>query len=274
MKLDIRSTGSPAGMSSTLTVAQCERKLCLDNARPKKDPPDLPTEAEKPNALLVGSGIHAGLAGWYLGRYDTEDTKDDIQWYGASIEDSHPANCAEIRRMLRWYFRQHTPDEFGRVLEVEQEVARPLDDPELPGFTGALDLVAACTEFDVGRLGALGCYLPGPGRYLVDHKSAAQADRNAQREYELRPQFSGYMMLGHDLQGCIINRIMKTREPKRALYFVPPPDEHAKLMVRALVGRRLQALQGGPESARPNPDACVDRYGGVCQHLRKTCNRY
>ena len=273
--LNITSTGTPAGMSSTLMVAICERRFALAAGKPVELVPKLPPETgEKPNALLVGSGLHAGLAGWYLGKV-TEADIDEIQWYGASIEQSHPINCKEIRRLLRWYFRAHRPTEFGRVLHVEIEIAIPKTDEELPGFTGAIDLIVECSEEDVWRLAGDGCFLPGPGVYGVDHKTAGSDQKSAQLEYALRPQFSGYCLISPvPLQGFIINRIIKTQTLKRRLYYVPPPDESAKMMVASLVRERLRVLQNPPEYAKANPDACLDRYNGLCPYLYKGCNRY
>lgn len=261
-------------MSSTLTVAICERKFALGALKAQEYPPRLPPEGEKPNALLVGSGLHGGLAGWYLGKISAADL-DEIQWYGVSIEQSHPKNCAEIRRLLNWYFMKFTPNEFGKVLHVEIELAIPQDDDELPGFTGAIDLIVECDEEDVFRLSAEGCYLPGPGVYGVDHKTAASDSKAAQLEYALRPQFSGYCMISPvPLQGFIVNRVMKTKELKRKLYYVPPPDEQARLMVTSLVRERLRILQNPPEYAKANPDSCLDRFGQTCQFLYSGCNRY
>jgi hypothetical protein len=261
-------------MSSTLTVAVCERKFALGMLKPRELIPTLPPESDKPNALLVGSGLHAGLAAWYLGKIQDSDL-DEISWYGTPIEESHPTNCKEIRRLLRWYFKQHRPTEFGRVLHVEVELAIPMTDDELPGFTGAIDLIVSCDEDDVIRLGAEGLYLPGPGNYGVDHKTAASDSKAAQLEYALRPQFSGYHMISPvPLRGFIANRIIKTKEPKRKLYYVPPPDDNGKIMVQSLIRERLRILSNPPEFAKANPDACLDRYNNVCPYLHAGCERY
>jgi hypothetical protein len=262
-------------MSSTLMVAICERRFALAAGRTPDPTPKLgPESGSKPNALLVGSGLHAGLAGWYKGQISEPDITE-IAWYGESIEGSHPINCTEIRRLLRWYFREHRPTEFGRVLHIEIDIAIPRTDPELPGFTGAIDLIVECGEEDVMRLAGDGCFLPGPGVYGVDHKTAASASKAAQMEYALRPQFSGYCLISPvPLQGFIVNRIMKTQTVKRQLYYVPPPDDQAKLMVSSLVHERLRILQNPPEYAKANPDACLDRYGGLCPYLYNGCNRY
>lgn len=272
--LDIQSTGTPAGMSSTLTVAVCERKFALGYLEKREHPPKLRPEGEKPDPLLVGSGLHGGLAGWYLGKFDAS-MLDEIRWYGESIEESHPLNCKEIRRLLRWYFANNTPTEFGKVLHVEIEIAIPKTDEELPGFTGAIDLIAELDEDDVLRLGALGLYLPGPGVYGVDHKTAGQDSKAAQLEYMLRPQFAGYHLISPvPLRGFIANRIIKTKEVKRKLYYVPPPDDNGKVMVSSLVRERLRILSNPPEFAKANPDACLDRYNNVCPHLHAGCERY
>jgi hypothetical protein len=259
-------------MSSTLTVAACERKFVLNHARPQENPPRLPNETEKANALLVGSGLHAGLAEWYrCGLVDL----NEIRWYGQSIEDSHATSCAEIRRLLKWYFHAHEPSEFGRVLHIELEIALPTSDEELPGFTGAIDLIVELGEDDVIRLGADGLYLPGPGAYGVDHKTAGSDSKSAQMEYALRPQFSGYCLISPvPLRGFIANRVIKTKEPKRKLYYIPPPDDHGKLMVSSLVRERLRILQNPPEFAKANPDVCLDMFGGLCPHLHNGCERY
>jgi hypothetical protein len=272
--LNITSTGTPAGMSSTLMVAICERRFALAAGKTPEPVPKLPPESEKPNALLVGSGLHAGLAGWYAGKVTHADL-DEIAWYGESIEQSHPINCREIRRLLRWYFVNNFPTEFGKVLHIEIDIALPRTDEELPGFTGAIDLIVECGDENVQRLAEEGCYLPGPGVYGVDHKTASSASKAAQMEYSLRPQFAGYCLISPvPLKGFIINRIMKTQTVKRALYYVPPPDEQAKLMVSSLVRERLRILQNPPEYAKANPDACLDKYGGLCPYLFKGCNRY
>lgn len=273
LMLNITSTGTPAGMSSTLTVAICERKFALGYQEQREYPPRLPPDGEKPNALLVGSGVHCGLSGWY--RTGTEPDLSEIGWYGNSIEKTHPTNCREVRRLLRWYFQRQRPTEFGRVLHNEIEIAIPKTDHELPGFTGAIDLIVECAEDDVMRLAVEGCYLPGPGVYGVDHKTAGQDSKNAQIEYALRPQFAGYCLISPEpLKGFIANRIIKTKEIKRKLYYIPPPDEHGKKMVTTLVHERLRILGQPAMNAKPNPDACLDRYGNTCSFLHSPCNRY
>jgi hypothetical protein len=283
--VDLRSTGSPSGMTVTLEGATCERRAWYAAQEVKPEVPRLYAESEgKPEKLLVGSGVHGVLAEWYAGKSVVNPI---FTWYGEDIELSHPASCAEIRRLWEWYSSTHKPTEFGKVLAIEVGFAFPPDGDFLPGFTGNLDLIVECSAADVERLMLLyGLELPGPGVYAVDHKTAAQASEKAQQEYDLRPQFPGYIVgaeeLNFPLKGLIVNRIMKTKVrkdgtggPKRELYFVAPPDAHGVNMLTSLVKRRNAMLRIQDESlVQTNPDSCMGKFGDICKFLNKPCRRY
>lgn len=293
MIVNLQSTGTEFGMSKDLVAIACERRAWLDHQYEKTLPTDaIPYLAEEkldkrsktpkalPVASLAGTGVHALADLWYKGeQFRIEDVR--FQWYGKDIEATHPATCAEARRLFQAYALKYDPKGMGNIVGVEVQLKAPLS---LFGChkTGAADIVIElATEEQVRQFEhKRQVTLPGPGYYIVDIKTDDRDEGpKTDLEYQLRPQFPLYMMLyeeqfkSHPLRGTIVDLIFKSAEVKLRTLFIPTPDSDQREMVRNAVA----IARVGRESKDPPPariTSCLT-WGNACHHyVAGRCKRY
>lgn len=220
--------GSSAGFHHHMKFGQCPKKATLDGQHG-----DGPHNYSQGTA--EGKVGHAFAELYYSGHvFDPEDVLFD---------PPPPAWIrTEMSRVWREYRVKFPPDEFGRVISVEEGLGGPLVEAAVgvAPYTMKADLVIHLeNEEQCARLVSLRPELTGiqPGRYGVDHKFLKRKPSNLGLKYPNSLQFVGYQ-LGWNavhpetpVDGWIVNIVVKTKEVQFYSLFVPPPTE---LQVKAL----------------------------------------
>ncbi len=277
-----KGTGTPYGSTHVSDVTVCAKRTLLSvlhREQAELEPPDDDDRRLVPT--IVGSAFHA-LAQAY---HDPAACAGDVinQGAGQSIEE------LEAKRLFEGYAANVAPNEWGTTdcserylpkLSAEYELARAAG---LVDTTSQPDLITYCTEADIERLVAKwnakshsSLYLPGPGYYMVDYKTAKARAGNHFDKQRHGHQYPLYMYLWNicfpdkPLMGTIVAHVFKLKVPDIQATYVPAPDEITVQRVRQLL--ELAELRR-QDPGRANFSACYGDFG-ACKWLRlRLCNR-
>src|SRR6185369_4991986 len=276
----IHTGGSGTGIS------YYKRWLGCCNSAWLSEQPDI--EQPKKSALEIGTIAHA-----FLKMYHKREEKDFNPEAVAFIDTNGDPYLidttarVEAERLFRAYRGEFKPTEFGKIVAVEQPLPPPndatmaakiCDAVGVEPFTFQADLVAKISEADCERLRTTRALdLPGPGYYLVDHKTESRHDSNVVDKWMNELQFVAYPVGWNavypktQVRGTIVNIIFKTKVVDFMLFFVPTPNAHR---VRVLQSQLALAVHNMTEHTRQtNTKHCWD-YHGVCHWLNVgLCNQ-
>lgn len=271
-------TGSGTGFSYYNQWASgCNKKAALDTkAREERTGTgDIP-------AFGIGRILHALLELHYKrgkgAPFDVGAVK-----YSDTVDEEERV---EAERLFRWYRMHYAPDELGKVLEIEEgyprnkkEAAAIEEAVGISPFTFKPDLVVRLGKKEFNRLKLAMPELPGPGKYLVDHKSEGMWDQGALDRHMGKLQFTAYM-LGYNAAnpkdpclGLIDNIIMKYKQPEGKRIYIPLPDEAQVKALHAMWRYASNQMQTAYDWPNPNEYNCFPR-GRICYWFSQgICNR-
>jgi len=254
--LNFRGTSSgPNGWSSLSKFLDCPARAAAERqellAR-NGTPWDLfPEDKGKPINTTVGSLYGEMLQMWMRG--EPPSPRVQFHWEGELMERSHPATCAEARRLY-----DKATEHYGSLAQmgIGELVATemPIEIPEsLTGIqiTGNIDLVLRTPE----------------GIWIKDIKSHGREDANLRDYFSLRQQLWIYawgyeLATGEKPVGVGIECIIKTETPKfRRFDFEALTDKRLKWVVDSI--ERVKEAMG-----RPRPHPCISN----CWSYYKPCS--
>ncbi len=224
--------GSEAGMSYWSTAAACGKRALLDKRKA--------LSGDRLKHYDVGSVYHKLHELWRLG----DHVELEIDKLPAEL--TTPEMVEAIRLFNGW--RVFWPkDYWGRTLAVEQEVAVTLLNEKV---TARPDLVVDITEEDLPRIKSR-VELPGPGRYIIDFKTAA--GENDPLVYSESLQAVWYCnawkeATGEQCEGIIFDIIYK--HPRRKDRSIT--EESFGAVFASAYGRHVADIQGLVEQGRDN----------------------
>ena len=280
---------SGRGMSYWRKAAACGRLAVLSarHEEPENDPDEL-------DARTVGVYYHL------LHELGLRGQRDNETW--DQTEGAYDANFLEAVRLYRAYRRDWgSPlDRWGATL-LGVEVPIPASDvgreaaARLFGgqdVTGRLDaLIEISAEALDGIYERTGVQLPGPGRYILDHKTAKSRQDKHHWDYMFGLQSITYMHLYNlehpeaPVRGIIFDQIYKhkqiTTTPKYAKTgrvlqdssyeaFVSVPVEGEERVIQALVDLGSENVKLN----RTNPSHCFSGFKACYLFAAGLCNRY
>lgn len=224
-----------------------------------------------------GTAVHEWLAAYHYGEV--------LPTLSEEVPPKAYVSPAELcrryaKRFSRGGLGVAEPVEGRKLIEEQLFTEIPFKDghPPIP-FTGILD---APVRFDAEGVERLreerGVSLPGPGTYLIDHKTKSRKPPYLVEQFLNDPQFTGYHRLweangGEPLQGTLVNILYRYKDDKAEGFltlFVGPPDEMADKVWLGLIRdghERLLSLGEG----WMDPTKCYD-WGRRCPCL-DTCPR-
>lgn len=258
--MDFKSTSSGINGWSLLSLyLSCPALAANIRTRyvPNVPRPLYTEERNKPVATLVGS-----IYGDLVSRYVTDQAvipNEEFVWVyenndQQSLDVSHPASCAEARRIYIAHTKQYRPDHLGKVVEVEYPVVIPGDVFGVPfDISGNIDFVIRSPK----------------GIEVWDEKTEGREEANLKAKFSLRQQLWFYA-LGYELKtgtkvnSCNIDGVIKRKEP-----------EFFKFNYEAVTDKRFKWLQDSVlrvKAAMENPQAhpCLDNcwpYSKPCEFL-------
>lgn len=268
----IHTGGSGSGISYYKRWLGCSLKAWF------QEQPNLPPE-ESDN-LDIGTITHSFLKMYHARELGIEELgRVQFQQANGSLYEFKPDVRLEAERLFRAYRANFKPTEFGKVVMVERQfpgmdmtagwaIAKAVGvDP----FTFQLDLGVKISEADCVRLRTTRQLdLPGPGFYIVDHKTEGRHDAFIVDKWMNELQFIAYPLGLHaalpslDIKGTIVNIIYKTKVVDFQLLFVPYPSE---IKIRILHNQLALAVHNMVEHTKQaNVSRCLDYYK-VCHFL-------
>jgi hypothetical protein len=267
----LKSSGSGTGISYYST--RCARKARLDKMY----------EGESSFNARVGVVFHKLMELYYAG------TLVDVALPLDDMADYEHDPVQEALRIFAGYTVHHPVDEW-EVLHVEMGLPRLagqgnqlLEDRlallrifSVP-FTARIDMVVNIDaqhidDFQKRRR----LELPGPGVYLIDHKTTDKRDFNAIVKYDLNLQGVAYPLAFEavtDIKpiGTIFSQVVRHKKLVKDSFnsfYVAYPNQDRIEAVTSHIWRKHKYFQ----TDECNLDACVD--WGVCSHyMNGNCNR-
>jgi putative RecB family exonuclease len=257
--------------SQIFTYLNCSLKYNLSYVRGR-------IPERRPEALLLGSALHAGIARYYwgIGKYghpeplsllqglvqdylifDIGDSEIPVTYKEGSNKESL---LADARRLVEVFYRDVEPME---VVSVEQPLSAPLYDeegnPTDMKLIGVVDLIARDKE---GNL------------ILIDHKTAARAYSKDKIEQDLQMTVYSYLVCASanklvPSKSETLHRfdvlVKLKKEPRLDLYHTTRTAADRKRLAKTIT-RVLRGIEAGVFF--PNPGwMCSD-----CQHARACVN--
>lgn len=177
--------------------------------------------------MLVGAGVHAGLAAYYSGKDEAEVLEasrlaiaQGLSQLPVNEPDAEPRIIQEAERLLSWYIR-NAEDEPWVILATETAFNVQVGPANL---VGVLDLVAQTPD----------------GLIIVDHKTTRSVGSNyflnADRDAQVFAYFYAAAKLGIEVQGFLFNVITRTKEPQLHRFLV----RHDPHLLAVLESRLVQ----------------------------------
>lgn len=270
-----RSPESEAGSHSFYSTAGlCGAKAWFDREGDEDKLDGLDPERRKPIYKLVGTIVHSLLEHYHgKGFGDVALETDNI----VNLERD------EAIRLFDAYRKKVPAWAWGTPLG--SEILLPRTDEEKSAITellgvspwkGIIDLV---TELDQRCLDfwydAFQLELPGPGVYVVDHKSMKQRHSDMLFEYTHGHQLPTYALVWktlhkqHNVRGAIANCLIGNKEPAFEQYFGPFPLPTQHMMIK----QSLAQARRNADTREKNSWACKSAYG-FCGHYKSgKCDR-
>jgi hypothetical protein len=275
------SSGSPRGLHYWLGWLGCPRRAWYQEQRDKNEPQAF----EK--TLAIGSIFHAYCEIYYktiLGKGKEGGFKFDTNYVKFSqVEDCVDGTMEEARataeRMFRYYRVASPPDDFGKIVAVEQAIKAPegLFPVEV---TGRIDLVVKFTKASALKFNHRWNCDVQEGVYIVDHKTRGSYGPSTSDADALSLQFPCYALIWNALnrekvQGVIVNTVGKDKNVHITRSTVPLMlDAQEKVIRDALYWankRREEAYGNIPPMA--NVVHCMDYYRACPFWTEGLCNR-
>lgn len=281
---------SGRGMSYWGDAAQCGRLANLKEAN--KEPFAPSVEGDDLNALSVGNMYHVlhevGLRGQAQGEI----------WDQTDIQVTDP-DFIEAVRLYRAYQRDwgDVTKRWGcKLLGVEVKIpsteAGTAEAKALFGdlTTGRLDALVEFDEVDTAYENT-GLLLPGPGVYILDHKTAKSKQDRHQWEFQFGLQSITYMHIYNmehpeaPMRGMIFDQIYKHKQISKypllskagdvkrdSSYeaFLAIPHEGEEKVIQSLV----QLGRKNVQEDRTNPKHCFSSFKPCPMFTRGLCRRY
>jgi hypothetical protein len=258
--------GSGKGVSYYRSGSLCPKRVLLDEQLRAEQ--GTQTYGGK-FAADVGTITHELLRLYHTG---INDVVIELGDYNLSDE------VAEAERLFRGYTKHFSANVWGQVLGAE--VQCPANDAEkakLASFfyqelTARFDMVVRMSQEDVECWHQAGFIdLPGPGVYIVDHKTMARKESNLQLDYQTSDQFLAYPAMWDLLHpeepclGMIANCLVRHKNitaDSFAQYFVPKATPEQLASFNEWLETAATHIRGG----WANRGACLQGYM-VCSHL-------
>lgn len=214
-------------------------------------------QGNKPVATLVGS-LYGDLVQHYL----TDRTvipNEEFVWVfenndRQSLDVSHPASCAEARRLYIEYTKFYRPDHLGKIIAVEHPIIIPGSMFGVPfDISGNIDFVVETAK----------------GIEIWDAKTEGREEANLKAKFSLRQQLWIYS-LGYELEtgikpvGTGIDCVIKRKEPGFIKFeYEAVTDKRFKWLQDSIL--EVNNKMNNPRS-EPKLTNCWP-YGTPCQYL-------
>lgn len=287
---DTRQGGSSRGISYWSDAASCGRRVRLKEEHPKVQLPI--DDDDTPDALVVGSTYHLlhelGIRG-----QTTDETWDATDGaLTASTIQALNLHRAWVRDWVsveqKWGARALATELAVPETDVGRQAALELTGDDV---TGRLDALLDVHDPDVAYANT-GLLLPGPGRYILDFKTAKSHSPQHSWTYGHGLQGVNYLWLYNlehpetPVRGLIFDVMFKHAKPsKDARYastgrllqnssyaaYLQEANPNAEQVIRGLVQIGQRNLEG---PGVPNADACFKGFS-PCEFFRRgLCRRF
>lgn len=235
----------------------------------------MPNENIGTGALAIGTIFHAFLE-LYYGKF----AKKEFDCGAVKFSDvPDESDRIEAERLFRYYRLHHTPDEWGKIIELETVHEISLGDDLL--YTMKADLVVQPGRQEVRLIQKQrGIELQPGSLYLVDHKTLGQWDGSSVDRYVNSMQFTLYQWAWNQLfpktpvHGLIVNVMLKYKNPEVRTLLVSSPSE-AQIKASLSFLRHCKEMRDALKD-RPNPleENCFPK-GRICSWFANgMCDRY
>lgn len=275
----MESSSSGRGISYWTLAATCGRKANLAARHQETFKAEMmASEDGKLNPLLVGIYYHALQQFYHDGRLPEGTVYD----YSAELYNDE---FIEAKRLFDFYRQNFNPWFWGQVLATELKVPQTPEGAEMmkayfsDDTTGRLDMLVHMSENDMSHIGALfNIHLPGPGLYIIDHKTGGQKRTMDYWDFTHGAQAILYPFIWNkenptrQVKGMIFVKIVrhiKLSMTNSIQPFVHQPQEGLEEVVRALVVRGKAQL----EENRTNPAVCFSGFRPCGFYLNGQCDR-
>lgn len=262
MEFTLGFGGSGRGISHYKTLNRCRNRATLNWEASQNQLPG----AEDSENTAAGTLAH-GFMALYHGNGHLEASE-------VLFEPEHhpslafPGARSEAERAFNAYQERFAPTSLGKVIGVEYRVG-PLEVHDTdPAIT--VDLLTKISKADLPRIGMARGLDLSPGHYIVDHKFLGQKSGTMIDSYLNDMQGIGYQVIWErrrkqlklpEVNGMIINFIIKTKAIQFMSLLIPPPTEvQIEAFDRWLAHTREDEME---DPNRINPTACF--WPSICK---------
>jgi len=278
LQIHVELGGSGTGITYHLANVACPRRRQLDDESPAQS--SLAEGADE-----RGTAFHGLLAYYYKTGDRGFDTRDTRFVHKGKPWVVPKEALDKARRMFQHYRTVFPPTEFGRRVDIEKvykiQSSVELDwKPQGVTLTAQIDLGANLAVKQAKGLAGRGVLVP-PGYLVVDHKTVGGFHPILPSKYQLDIQNKTYqLVVGYAKKiqpvGGLINLVTAEERPKFWSFFVPPPTENDRKVIRNLLQLSQVHLDDRAHGllAEANPTSCLD-FNKVCHHFTEgRCKRY
>jgi hypothetical protein len=277
------SSHSGSGISYYRSFHDCARRANLAAQRKSLELLAAP-EDESDDIVATDRGtayhkLHEGLARLEIRAEDADPVVIDAR------RASYSASKLEALRLFRAWTAQWTslPVKYGCKI-IGAELAVGSSDAPIPGIghplSGRLDALIEIDEAGLADTFAhTGLVLPGPGLYILDHKSATAKNKTDELMYEFALQGACYSYLwsqqdSRPIMGTIYDQIVAHKKITNDsfMHFFQAPGKYDLQILQAFVAGSV-ALR---DSNQCNASKCISKFEKPtrCPFLGTECNRF